>query len=414
MTHHAPRITHHPLAILADDLTGACDAAAPFAARGLTTEVLLDPAGMNGAEVTVRAVDVDTRRLSRPVAAARTVTAARAVRARGAAALYKKIDSTLRGHVAAELRACMRGWGAPLAVLCPAFPAVGRWVQGGRLLVDGRGDVGPVAELAGFRRGDRLAHLDADLVERGADDVARALDDFRRFGIQVIIADANSPRQLATLAEAAHRLDPPPLLAGSAGLATAVADRVAGGEWRVAGGGLLGTRPWLVVAGSQTDVTAAQVAVLERAGAEVIVLDADELLARRALARTAGAAAGCALAAGLTPVLRLVVRSDPAAIGRPADDRLARALGRACRAAVERGQPAGLFLTGGSTARACLLALGARGLRLEAEPLPGIVLSRAIGGHWDSRPVITKAGGFGAPDALRRLVLREQAGGSGQ
>ena len=37
------------LAILADDLTGACDAAAPFARRGLATVVLLDLASL-GAE----------------------------------------------------------------------------------------------------------------------------------------------------------------------------------------------------------------------------------------------------------------------------------------------------------------------------------------------------------------------------
>ena len=86
------------------------------------------------------------------------------------------------------------------------------------------------------------------------------------------------------------------------------------------------------------------------------------------------------------------------------DDRAARALARACREAVGGAQPAGLFLTGGLTARACLLALEARGLRLEQEPLPGIAAGRALGGDWDGRAVVTKAGGFGAPDAIKRLV----------
>lgn len=92
------------------------------------------------------------------------------------------------------------------------------------------------------------------------------------------------------------------------------------------------------------------------------------------------------------------------------DERAARALARACRLAVEQSRPGGLFLTGGSTARACLLALGVSGLRLEREPLPGIAAGVAIGGAWAGRPVITKSGGFGAPDAVRRLVRPHSPG----
>jgi uncharacterized protein YgbK (DUF1537 family) len=161
-----------------------------------------------------------------------------------------------------------------------------------------------------------------------------------------------------------------------------------------------------VVAGSQTDVTHHQVVELARAGAEIVALDVDELLARRSVAENAGWHAASMLLMDVTPVLRLHV--PPLADGAPSrgahlDERAARALARACRTALE-GEPGGLFLTGGSTARACLLALGVSGLRLEHEPLPGIAAGVAIGGAWDGRPVITKAGGFGAPDAIRRLV----------
>ena len=61
------------IAILADDLTGACDAAAPFARRGLATEVVLDAAVLPnaGAMPDVLALDVDTRRLGSKLAATR-------------------------------------------------------------------------------------------------------------------------------------------------------------------------------------------------------------------------------------------------------------------------------------------------------------------------------------------------------
>jgi uncharacterized protein YgbK (DUF1537 family) len=418
MTQSSALSPQSSLAILADDLTGACDAAVPFAARGVATVVVLEPLRADAGgpdEATVRGLDADTRRLGSRPAATRTAAIARLERSRGTTSLYKKIDSTLRGHVGAELGACLRAWEAPLAVLCPAFPAMGRWVQDGRLHVDGRGDVGAVADLVRFPRGTRIAALSLDVLERGVRNVALVLEGLARTGARVVVADANAPPHLTVLAEAAARLNPPPLLVGSAGLARALAESGVGGR----GPGVRGrggspdlwppsSTPWLVVAGSQTEATALQVAELERAGACIVPIDADGSKAGRRRTEMAGARAARLLADGVTPVLRLVVgaaQGEPSGeLGPRAEDRAARALGHGCRAAVERACPAGLFLTGGLTARACLLALGANGLRLESEPLPGIARGRAIAGAWDGRAVITKAGGFGAPDALRRLV----------
>jgi len=437
------------IAILADDLTGACDAAAPFARRGLTTRVHLSvrpvplspmertsagsghaPGGPTGVGDVV-AVDADTRRLSRRLAVSRTTLAARALRIPEATLLFKKVDSTLRGHVGPELLACMRAWEAPLALLCPAFPATGRWVQGGMLFVDGRGALGEVARLAGLPPDRRTGRLTLDVIRAGAEAVERTLAEQAAAGARVVVADADTPGHLTTLVEAAMRSAHPVLLAGSAGLGTALAEWAAahpgqqagpaGAEGSV-GDGVAGTPaagssamplpdadspPWLVVAGSQTDVTHHQVVELVRAGAEAIELDVDTLLGGRGQALAAGRRAASLLRAGVTPILRLVVSPDPGGArsrGPHLDERAARALARACETAVEAARPGGLFLTGGMTARACLLRLGVSGLRLEREPLPGIAAGVAVGGAWHGQPVITKAGGFGAPDAMRRLV----------
>jgi uncharacterized protein YgbK (DUF1537 family) len=405
------------LAILADDLTGACDAAAPFAARGLGTVVLLGTKD-EGRKMkdAVLSVDVDTRRLSRATAVRRTVAAARSMRAGGATALYKKVDSTLRGHVAAEILACARAWPAVLVVLCPAFPAMGRRVDGGHLLVEGRGDLGSVAGLAGFASSTRIATLTVDVLDAGAAAVGRMLEPYRRTRVEVMVADATDAAHLELLARVASGMNPMPLLAGSAGLATALARRMGDGRSSASQSApsifARPAAPWLVVAGSQTEVTAAQVRELERAGAELIILDAHDLVTQRGLAERAVARTGRVLAAGVTPVLRLDVdrpRGVPGGSGARFEDRTVRALGRVIRAVVQQGGAGGLFLTGGLTARACLLALGAHGVRLESEPLPGIAQSRALGGAWDGRPVITKAGGFGGPDAIRHLVFGRDA-----
>lgn len=418
------------LAILADDLTGACDSSAPFARRGLATRVLLAPrpSPFGPADgVDVVAVDADTRRLSRKLAVARTLVAARSLRSPQTTRLFKKVDSTLRGHVGPELLACMRAWEAPLALLCPAFPATGRWVQGGEIFVDRRGSLGRVAHLAGLPADRRTSHLDLATLRGGVEAVRTALAELAAAGARVVVADADTPGHLSTLVEAAMRHPQPVLLAGAGGLAGALAewedqDRDAAGG----GGDAQGSAgvpaaasgddsgpPWLVVAGSQTEVTRHQVVELARAGAEILDVDMDQLLERPVVALAAGRRAAALIGQDVTPVLRLVVSPGADGVlsrGLRLDERAARALARACRLAVEQSRPGGLFLTGGSTARACLLALGVSGLRLEREPLPGIAAGVAIGGAWAGRPVITKSGGFGAPDAVRRLVRPHSPG----
>jgi GNAT superfamily N-acetyltransferase len=118
----APRL----VTILADDLTGAADCGLAFLRAGFPVTV-----GLGAAPGPVAAIDLDTRR--HPDAAA-----VRAAAAGAEGLLYKKIDSTLRGDVAAEVRAAMEGAGLPRAVIAPAFPAQGRTVRGGRVYVDGR------------------------------------------------------------------------------------------------------------------------------------------------------------------------------------------------------------------------------------------------------------------------------------
>jgi 4-hydroxythreonine-4-phosphate dehydrogenase len=241
-----------PLTIVADDLTGACDTGALFAARG-PVPVTVWP--RRAVEAAVRVIDTESR-TAISLEAADRVTAV-AARAR-AGFWFKKIDSTLRGPIGPEVDALMRGTGATTAIVCPAFPAQRRVVLDRTLLVRGV----PVAETPigrdpHFPRGtssvvdllrpqlDRaLAWIPIDQLRAGADALAARV---RRLSGTVIIADAESDADLDALVEAALAATPVPLLVGSAGLARALAARL----------GLRGERAdlpagarWLVVAGS--------------------------------------------------------------------------------------------------------------------------------------------------------------------
>ena len=124
----SPRIV-----ILADDLSGAADCAAACCRAGLKTTVCLDPEALGPSDEAL-VLDLDSRALPPDEARASTL----AVRALAGPVLYRKIDSTLRGHIGLDIAATLDIAGADsFALVCPAYPATGRVVRGGSVYVDG-------------------------------------------------------------------------------------------------------------------------------------------------------------------------------------------------------------------------------------------------------------------------------------
>jgi uncharacterized protein YgbK (DUF1537 family) len=359
-----------PLTIVADDLTGACDTGTLFAGRG-PVPVTVWP--RRAVEAAVRVVDTESRAVAPAEAAGRV--AAVAGRAR-AGSWFKKIDSTLRGRIGAEVDALMRATAATTAIVCPAFPAQGRIVLDRVLLVGGVpvADT-PIGRDAGFAGGsssvvdvlrrqlDRaLAWIPIDQLRAGPEALAARV---RRLAGTAIVADAETDGDLDALVEAALGVTPAPLLVGAAGLARALASRL----------GLLAERAelpaggrWLVVAGSRHPAT------------------------RRQLRE--------ARAAGLT----VLATPERAAEARP--DALGRLIEQAV-AALERESWDVVAVTGGETAAALWAALGAERIDLVGAPAPGLAFGHLRVPGRDPVALLTKAGGFGAPDLLVSLARRE-------
>jgi len=171
--------------VIADDLTGACDAGVQFAQHGLSALVWLSAAEPPACDVLVLST---ASRRDAPHIAQRKVRNALGTLARaGAGLIFKKIDSTLRGNIAAEVVAC----GFEETWIAPAFPAMGRQLIGGRLFLKGI-DTGVALEP--------------------------------QPGIRVF--DARTQDDLACIAREASADPKRPLLAGSAGLAIEVAKRL--------------------------------------------------------------------------------------------------------------------------------------------------------------------------------------------
>ena len=384
--------------VIADDLTGALDTAAPFAAHGWRTCVVPWPGAsarstawrrVAGASDVV-VVDTASRHVA-PREAARRVTAAvaagrRAV-AREGAHFYKKIDSTLRGNVAAELAAFRAATAVERLPLAPAFPAQGRTTRDGAVWVDGR----PLGQSAAAR--DALAPAVSGDLARLAPPHALDVIDAR--------TDADLRRIAARLAREA-RLG---AVAGSGGLAGAIAARFGSPRQATAARAVAGGV--LVVSGSAHPVAQAQARALVAAGALGLIAPIDPRTPIRDR-RATEALAIDALAAGRTVVLacpalpagaRVPVARAAAAAGR---------LARMVRAVVTAGAPGAVFTVGGDTTAAVVAAMSWAPLAVDGALVPGVAVVRldAPSGAAGPRWLITKSGGFGDPQTLRRLVRR--------
>ncbi|WP_018238333.1 four-carbon acid sugar kinase family protein [Ensifer sp. BR816] len=154
------------VAIVADDLTGALDTGAPFVDTGLSVTVALDvdaveAAIATGAEVVV--VNTVSRALD-PLPAADRVRQAAAALARASPELVlKKIDSRLKGNVAAESEALALAIGRQRLLVAPAVPDQGRFTRDAHVVGFGVGEPLPIAPLFSGRAIDvRIADAASD------------------------------------------------------------------------------------------------------------------------------------------------------------------------------------------------------------------------------------------------------------
>jgi uncharacterized protein YgbK (DUF1537 family) len=126
-----------PILVFADDLTGAAEIAGIGFAHGLTTALMLD-ANAEAPEAQLVVFDTNSRLLP-PAEAADRVAALLSRQPAGLRKLvFKKIDSVMRGPLAAELEAALGALGRRGALLCPCNPSKGRIIRQGRYSVGGQ------------------------------------------------------------------------------------------------------------------------------------------------------------------------------------------------------------------------------------------------------------------------------------
>ncbi|MGI3201704.1 four-carbon acid sugar kinase family protein [Streptomyces sp. GLT-R25] len=216
---------------LADDLSGAAEVAAALGLRG---RIVLGPATAPPRDGESVVLDLDTRQ-SAPQDAASAVRAALAYADGGV--VLKKIDSLLRGNLAAEAAAYATG--ARGVVIAPALPVAGRTVREGVVNLHGtalhttdawRAERGAAPESVGAALGGVPTRVVPLATVRAP---APALYDRLRALVAEgyhPVCDAETDTDLDAISEAALQLGPGIRLMGTGGLAAALGRRLARAE----------------------------------------------------------------------------------------------------------------------------------------------------------------------------------------
>jgi len=387
------------LIIVADDLTGAMDAAAPLAERGLSTWVVAEaeryaPRALPLAQVV--SINAGSRHLSKEDAAQRVRALSSEWVRPGCEILIKKIDSTLRGNAVAETLALLETSGRAAAVVAPAFPRQGRTLVAGLVHVHGvplansqlaRDTLSPPpTEPVHVLFRAAAPQADVRAVARGA-----SLTVSRVGPRQILVVDAVSDEDLRSTVRSLNNQLSDTLLVGSAGIAEAVAHTCFEPPREVPA--MPAVREELMfVVGSRTEQSAQQVHALIESGQ----------------ARLIAAPAGCVdLPAALrAPEALLVIKAEHDSGGAQTDaTEVARRLADVAATLIERRPIAALVATGGDTAFAVLRRLGQATVQVMGNLLPGVPFSRIRFGARELW-LVTKAGGFGSRDTLATIAQR--------
>jgi uncharacterized protein YgbK (DUF1537 family) len=341
LTNQLPRI-----AVIADDLTSAADGAAPFVARGLNAHIGRGELPCQAAAV----VAVDSGSRSATASQASERVARLTAQLAGCAVLYKTVDSTLRGHVMAELDACFAASGRTSLVFAPAFPQAGRTTVGGIQLVNGV----PVAESSYGQDPVHPARHSAliDLIPSGIKDFL-LLDAATQEELDAQIAAIDDPESILWL--------------GSPGMAAALARRFVPATSTPKALDCI-SKDVLVVIGSANPRSHRQADLIRDLGGVTLLRGPGER------------------------------EGDPAAVLRRIAADAARAL--------QDPRFGALIATGGDTMEAILDLLNIREFEILQELDPGFPLAHARLGDGRTLLLAMKAGGFGNDDAVQRAVAR--------
>ncbi|MBO5556518.1 MAG: four-carbon acid sugar kinase family protein [Oscillospiraceae bacterium] len=414
---------------IADDFTGASDAASFLRRSGLKTLYL------NGDRMSALSRDEDAeavvvalkcRSIPAAEAMAQAEEAARWLLERGAQHLYYKycstFDSTAKGNIGPVTETLMSLCGTDWTILCPALPVNGRTVRDGVLYVNGvplaespmrHHPLNPMTEseipkLMAMRSRYPCYCVDRKLLWGDPERLEAQMDAWGRGGPFTAAVDYGEDADGAQIAACFGAL---PLLTGGSGLLEHLGRRYLGGTGRKAGDGetpLSAGGRRLLLAGSCSEMTLRQVRRFRDAGGVALRVDPQMLLSGaqtvESLERALDESRGDILfySSDTAEKVEANQRFGAERVSALLED----CMGRLAVHAVEDGCRR-LVVAGGETSGKVMLALGYDAFQIREDVAPGVPRMVPL-----ARPDLSlalKSGNFGAEDFFLTALVPENA-----
>ena len=415
---------HIAVGIVADDLTGGGDSAVQFARDGWRTRLSLTAHDSGVASHgTVLAVVSDARAQPAQAAHTGTLEAVIALGTAGVNRILLKIDSTMRGSAHTQILGALQAWQRhhddAFAVVCPAYPAMNRTVQNGRVLVNGHGvettavGIDPVTPVTTNLLSELVpGSVHISLASGTPAEHARQLRAAADNPTRVVTVDAQTDADLLTLAEAVALLGANAVPAGSAGLAVALSQ-----VWRrnlvvAAPPQRMPAACVVVVVSSLHDMSRTQYAHLvgvtppqhvRTFAPSLTVLLEPGAVGRWIATELAAEPHLPAVVIVATPTERPIASAAPIT-SETAAVIIADGLATITAAVFAHRVVGALVLMGGEGARAVLNRFEAGAIVVTDAIREGIPVGLIQGGLADGLTVVTKAGGFGIASSIADIL----------
>jgi uncharacterized protein YgbK (DUF1537 family) len=419
--------------IIADDLSGANDTGVKFAKKGYNAVVsittnqstLLIPD-----KIDVFVVDTETRELEERPARKKVKSTLEKLRIDQDDFVYKKVDSTMRGNIGAEIEEIMKFLRKDICVFTPSFPSHQRVTIDSFLVVDqkppGKGEYSShqlnqeeysfIPSILEKQTDFSIGQICLIDIAKGQKAILSKMNELYKKGNKIIVLDSTMENHLKDIFNSGFKFKGSVLFSGSAGLAEhfPINKKM---PRKLHRNSKNSKRPFIIVAGSRNSIVGQQISYLKKnlnlpeikIELEQAFSDRDKLLENDIAKSIEFVNAGQDLLIYTDAIYnerhsinnKLMTKYHLSF--RELEIEIKKIFGQLVAEIIRQTNARNLILTGGDIALGVCEELKINNMNILDELLPGIPLTSA---NYENRAlhIITKEGGFGKVDTLCLLI----------